>query len=580
MPRFKAALFLLQAYLKNQLPTLVGLFLVFIINTALLTIGPLILQTYLVNINRSDSHSLLIYIALLFLGVAAISPLFSLLEVFVAENLSLQITNQLRLDLTLHCLHQDLDFSLKYPPGELIERVDDDVSDLNNFFSRFLVSIVGNAFLIVGIQVILFHIDWRVGTLMLLFSAVSLLAINRLHTLSAPHWKNVLQMRGKLFGFLEERLAGTEDIRACHAEMYTLRGLVERTRLLVRKQRRALQMIFATRSTMVVLFSVSSALALTLSIYLYALRAIDIATVYTIYYFTVLLNSPLEQILEQWRNLQQSTGCITRIVELLEIHSNIKDGERMLQVTGPLALEFRDVSFSYAEGTQALQKISFSLRPGEILGLIGRTGSGKSTITKLLARFHDPQQGVILVNDILLTELNLQSLRAAIVLINQEVQILHATVRENITLFDDTISDERVIQILEKLGLDQWYQGLPKGLDTRLTPGEFGLSAGEAQLLAFARVFLSNPGLVILDEISSRLDPVTEQRLERALDYLLQDRTAIIIAHRLLTLQRVDTVLVLENGTCIEQGLRRQLADDPHSHFAQLLQKGNMEVLQ
>jgi ATP-binding cassette subfamily B protein len=152
--------------------------------------------------------------------------------------------------------------------------------------------------------------------------------------------------------------------------------------------------------------------------------------------------------------------------------------------------------------------------------------------------------------------------------------VLNTTVRNNLTLFDPAISDERIVRALADLGLESWYRALPEGLETKLAPGHSGLSAGEAQLLSFARVFLKNPGLVILDEASSRLDPATENLLERAIDTLLEGRTAIIIAHRLATVQRADTIMVLEQGCCCEYGPRADLANDPGTHFARLLRTG------
>jgi ATP-binding cassette subfamily B protein len=159
------------------------------------------------------------------------------------------------------------------------------------------------------------------------------------------------------------------------------------------------------------------------------------------------------------------------------------------------------------------------------------------------------------------------------------VQLFQATVRDNLTFFDRSIDDARIQAVIEELELSSWYESLPEGLDTRLETGGRGLSAGEAQLLAFTRVFLRDPGLVILDEASSRLDPATEQLIERAVDRLLRNRTAIIIAHRLGTVQRADEIMILRDGRVIEYGERERLAADPASRFYELLQTGLEEVL-
>jgi ATP-binding cassette subfamily B protein len=231
-----------------------------------------------------------------------------------------------------------------------------------------------------------------------------------------------------------------------------------------------------------------------------------------------------------------------------------------------------------------LRNISFQLAPGRVLGLLGRTGSGKTTLTRLLFRLYDTDQGSILLGvdgggHADLRDLPVQVLRRKVGMVTQNIQLFHATVRENLTFFDDTISDEAIHQAIRDLGLSGWFDSLPNGLDTELESGGGGLSAGEAQLLAFTRIFLRNPGLVILDEATSRLDPATEHLIVQAVNRLVKDRTAIIVAHRLGTVQRADDILILEDGRVIEYGTRASLVEDPSSRFANLLRTGLEEVL-
>jgi ATP-binding cassette subfamily B protein len=170
-------------------------------------------------------------------------------------------------------------------------------------------------------------------------------------------------------------------------------------------------------------------------------------------------------------------------------------------------------------------------------------------------------------------------LRQHIAVVTQDVQLFHASIRDNMTLFNRSIGDEKIIQALNTLGLEDWYKNLLKGLDSWIESGGRGLSAGEAQLIAFTRVFLRDPGIVILDEASSRLDPVTEKRIELAIDKLLHQRTAVIIAHRLETLERADDILIIDSGKILEYGQRIRLTTDPTSKYYQLLQTGLQEVL-
>jgi ABC-type multidrug transport system fused ATPase/permease subunit len=236
-------------------------------------------------------------------------------------------------------------------------------------------------------------------------------------------------------------------------------------------------------------------------------------------------------------------------------------------------VELDHVIFGYNRDEPILRDVSFSLSEGEILGLLGRTGSGKTTISRLLFRLYEPQHGVIRLAGTDIRSLDLSHLRQRVGLVTQDVQIFHARVRENLTFFDPATRDAEILDAIERLGLQSWFDTLPEGLDTPLK-GSTGLSAGEAQILAMTRMFLKDPDLIVLDEASSRLDPATERLIERTMDRLLAGRTVIIIAHRLRTIQRADRVLILADGEVVEHGRREELAADTGSRLSRLLRQG------
>lgn len=305
---------------------------------------------------------------------------------------------------------------------------------------------------------------------------------------------------------------------------------------------------------------------------LYRSGAITLGTVYLLFRYTSMLREPLEQISNELQNVQTAVAGFVRVGQLLAERPTVTDaGERTLPA-GALPVELDGVSFAYRDGVPVLEGVTLHLPAGRVLGVVGRSGSGKTTLTRLLLRLADPTEGVVRVGGTDLREVQLAALRAQVGLATQDVQLFNASVRDNLTLFGAVDADDaRLIEVLDSLGLGGWRRALPDALDTPLGPGGAGLSAGEAQLLAFARVFLRDPGLVILDEAASRVDPATEARIERALDTLLAGRTAIIIAHRLATVGRADEILVLEQGRIAEHGARPALAADPRSRFARLL---------
>jgi ATP-binding cassette subfamily B protein len=270
-------------------------------------------------------------------------------------------------------------------------------------------------------------------------------------------------------------------------------------------------------------------------------------------------------------------GGIVRVRELLATESRITDGAGAELPTGALAVELDAVDFSY-DREPVLRTVSFRVESGHVLGLVGRTGSGKTTIARLLFRLYDVDGGAVRVGGVDVRDLRVDDLRRSIGLVTQDVQLFTGTLRDNVRLFDLAVGDDRLVGVFESLGLDEWLAELPDGLDTVLGPTARGLSAGEAQLVALARVFLEDPGLVVLDEASSRLDPRTEALLEHAIARLLGGRTGIVIAHRLRTIDRADEVLVLDGGRVIEHGDRMALAGDVTSRFAELLRSGLPEV--
>jgi ATP-binding cassette subfamily B protein len=305
---------------------------------------------------------------------------------------------------------------------------------------------------------------------------------------------------------------------------------------------------------------------------------ITLGTVYLVFRYTTMLRMPLERLARQMNAFQQATGGIVRVRELLGTQSRVIGGQRTDLPHGALSVDIDNVWFAY-EDEPVLRDVSFHLDAGTCLGLLGRTGSGKTTISRLVFRLHDPSDGTIRIGGVNTRDVEIDALRERTGLVTQDVQIFEASVRENVAVFDPNVDDAMLLDVFRELGLDGWLAGLPQGLDTLLGPRGRGLSAGEAQLVALARIFLRDPGLVILDEASSRLDPATERFLERAVSRLLEGRTAVVIAHRMETVLRADTIVILDDGRIAESGTRRDLQDDAGSRFSRLLRAGMVEEL-
>jgi ATP-binding cassette subfamily B protein len=435
--------------------------------------------------------------------------------------------------------------------------------------------VVGSALTLTGVLVAVLFEDWRLGLGLLAFVAVAAVTIARLRNSAVPQATERQQALADLFGEVEQRLTGAEDLRANGGGGHAVRRTLEATSVLYRAAMRSGRATMRIHSITMAVFLAGSTMSLVVGTMLFSSGAISLGTVYLLFSYTALIRQPLEQISDELRHVQGAVAGLARINELLAIRASVRDEGTRTLPPGPLPLALDRVDFAYDKGKTVLTGLSIQVRPGSVLGVVGRTGSGKSTLARLLLRLADPTEGVVRIGGVDAREVQLDELRARVGLVTQEVQLMAASVRDNLTVFGaHPADDDRLVAVLDSLGLGEWYRALPDGLDTVLGPGGEGASAGEAQLLAFARVFVRDPGVVILDEAASRVDPASEARIERALDRLLAGRTTIVIAHRLGTVARADDILVLDGGRIAEHGPRQALADDPGSRFARLLATG------
>ena len=617
---------LLYKYLRPQWKISLVLAFLLLGNIALQLVNPQIIRGFLDAAQAGAETEILVKAALLFLVLAVIQQIVSVLASYISENVAWTATNALRVDLTRHCLHLDLSFHNAHAPGEMIERVDGDINNLANFFSRFVVELLGNSLLIVGVLFMLWRENWLIGLGLSIFVVISMLIMLKYRNVAVPHWAAERQSSADFYSFLEERLAGTEDIRANGAEAYVMRNFHGLIREMLRKSLKSAMIINVLININQFLFAVGTAAAFAIGTYLFQNEVVTIGSVYIIYHYTSMMNRPMDSISHQVEQLQRAGAGIVRIQELLAIENRIKEPQTPFEAAPlirggshfesdrhlgtAIALNFNTVTFGYDDalpkggssgknGNESpaedaafsepkeivLHNLNFTLEPGKVLGLLGRTGSGKTTMTRLLFRFYDPDEGAISIgaaghaNLIDIRQLPLRTLRKQVGMVTQNIQLFNASVRDNLTFFDPSVPDDKIEQVIHQLELSEWFASLPKGLDTVLESGGGGLSAGEAQLLAFTRIFLSDPGLVVLDEASSRLDPATETLIERAVARLVTNRTAIIIAHHLGTVQRADEIMILNQGQIEEYGSREDLANDPNSRFYNLLQTGLEEVL-
>ena len=580
MPRQeKISMTWLFRYLKPVKGRLIVLLLMLLVSTGLQLLQPQIVKRFIDTAADGGMLAELFQLAGLFLLIAVVTQLIAVAVSYLGNDISWRSTNRLRADLLRHCLGLDMRFHNVKTPGEMIERIDGDVTNISNFFSMFIVQVIGSFVLLAGILGFMFTVTMPIAMVMTVFTLLSILFMVFIRNLGVGSSKKEREATASLFGLIEERIAGIEDVQANGHVPYVMNRYYVLMRRVFLTGRRAWMMRVIPWNTTVVLFLIAVTVVLLIGVRDYMTGTITLGTLFLIYQYTQMLNDPIEVLGDQVQEFQKAKSGMIRSRELLSTRSEIPDGDLDILPEGPLGLEFEDVHFSYSKDKPVLKDITFSLKPGERLGIIGRTGSGKSSLSRVLLRLYNIDSGTIKVGGTDITRLRLPVLYGRVGMVTQDVQLFDGTLRDNLTLFDETISDEFILETTGRLGLRQWIELQPQGLDTPLKSGGTSLSAGEAQLFALTRVFLTQPSLVILDEPSSRLDAATEAVLQKAVDQLLSRCTGIIIAHRLATLEKVDKIMVLGSGRILEFGPRTQLAKDPESHYARLLMTGREEDL-
>jgi ATP-binding cassette subfamily B protein len=609
---------LLGLLLRGRRPQVAALALILALSSALPLAGPQLLRAFIDQAAGGSRLGVLALIAGAYVGIALLAQAVSVTTTYAATRVAWTATNELRGTLARHLLGMDLAYHGRHPPGELIERADGDVTSLSTFLSSFVPRVAGAALTLAGILVAVSFEDWRLGIALAIFSGLVALTIARQRNAAVGLAATNRAAVAALFGEIEERLAGAEDLRANAGAPHAVHRFHHAAARVARAGTRAEMGTIRIYNISTGVFVVGGALSLAAGTALYRAGAISLGTVFLLFQYTELLRRPIDQIVDELQRVQEAAAGITRIHTLLATQPSVADNGRGTLGPGPLAVELDGVAFAYDDGVPVIGGLTLRLEPGRVLGIVGRTGSGKTTLARLLLRLVDPVSGTIRAGTAVATspgtaspgtangqarepgrypdqprrrtashapggeaerldlrdlrEVRLAEVRSRIGLVTQDVQLFKASVRDNLTLFGaHPARDDDLTGVVERLGLGAWLRALPDGLDTMLGPGGAGTSAGEAQLLAFARVFIRDPGLIILDEAASRLDPVSEARIEHAIDLLLEGRTAVLIAHRLGTVARADEILVLEGGIAAEHGPRQALAGNPGSRFAALL---------
>jgi ATP-binding cassette subfamily B multidrug efflux pump len=521
-------------------------------------------------------------IAALYLVALMASFLLEYLQTWTMQLIGQRIMFDLRMQLVAHLHRLDLRFYDRNPVGRLMTRLTTDVDVLNELFTSGVVSVFGDVFTLIGIMAVLIWMDWRLA--LAAFSVLPLIAaITQWFRVNAREsYRTVRTWIARINAYLQERITGMATVQLYRRESRDYETFDE----IDRRHRDAnVQSIFYY-AVFYPAVELVGALAASLILWVGGARIIadggDMLTLGSLVAFLQYSQRffrPISDLSEKFNILQGAMASSERIFGLLdtsvEITTNSQRPTPNVQIptpnvladpdahrgrwAGPGVIRFENVSFAYVEGEPVLKNVSFEVRPGERIGIVGATGSGKTTIVSLLLRFYDVQAGRITVDGIDIRDIDLSDLRSLFGLVLQDVQLFAGTIGGNVRLGNQSISDDDVRAALEAVHASSFVDRLPKGLDGVVAERGSTLSVGQKQLLSFARALAFNPRVLVLDEATSSVDTDTELLIRDALKVMMRGRTTIAIAHRLSTIQDMDRILVMHRGELREAGTHQEL---------------------
>jgi ATP-binding cassette, subfamily B, multidrug efflux pump len=496
----------------------------------------------------------------LFFGVQLLRLIFSYLQTVLLNTVGQYVMFDIRRQLYDKLQHQEVAYYDRNPVGRIMTRLTNDVDSLNELFTAGVTDVLGDVVMIIAIIGVMLWMDVRL-TLVTLLTVPMLFAATTWFRRGARRGYDLVRTRiARINAFLQEHFAGAQTVQIFNAETKS----VHRFDVINDDYRKANIDTIFFYAVFFPLVDFIGAVGIALVIWFGGYRvmhgALSLGALVAFIQYSGFLFQPIRDISDKYNVLQAAVVASHRIFKTLDLPIAIQTPERSLKSGRAQGyIEFQNVWFAYKDEDWVLKDVSFAIRPGQSVALVGHTGSGKTTITNLLMRFYDIQRGRILLDGVDLREWDLQTLRENFAVVLQDVFLFSGTVESNIRLGRDSISDERVTWAAGEVHANKFIERLKNGYQAEVRERGAGLSVGQKQLISFARALAFDPALLILDEATSSIDTETEQLIQRAIERVMRDRTSIVVAHRLSTVQRADQIIVLHHGEIREQGTHQEL---------------------
>jgi ATP-binding cassette subfamily B protein len=566
-PEYVSAFRALSGYFREHLAGLAAAFV-----CTLLAILSELLQPYLMKIaiddnllaGRNDYGGLLVICAVYF-SLSVSSFVFAYIQNNLLQQVGQSIVSSIRKRLFGHILGQSMKYFDRMSSGSLITHVSSDTEAIHQFFNQVLLSLFRDGLMLVFILVMMFRLDAALALYCLILLPVIFAIAVMFRSFMRSTYQLARTRLSRMVAFTAENLTGMSLVQAFHQEREQVKRFDERNGLYFKANLREIRTNVVFGRTFDILSNLSIAGVTWLGGRAVWGHALEFGVLYAFITYIRQFFQPINTITQQWNTLQSATVAVSRIWTVLGSKPDItdrSDGEARTdwdpdKVKG--RIEFREVSFSYEKDVPVIRKLNLRIEPGEMIGVVGSTGAGKSSLISLLCRFYDVKEGSVRIDGTDVRDIPQASLHRTVGLVQQEPYLYSGSILDNVRLFDESIPRDEVMRACEFVGADALIRKLADGYDTMLSERGSGLSAGERQLISLARIIVFQPKVLILDEASANLDSHTEQLIQSALRVVSRNRTTIVIAHRLSTIRQADRIIVMSEGQIVEQGDHEQL---------------------
>lgn len=522
-------------------------------------------------IQPQDQHGLLIYI-----GLMGIVLLLEVCSQFYFSYWANWLGQDIVKDIRENLFNKILSFKMRYfdnePVGKLVTRSVSDIESIASIFSQGLFMIVSDLLKMVVVLGIMFYMNWKLSCIVVLAMPIIAYATRIFQLKMKGAFQEVRTQISNLNTFIQERLTGMKIVQLFSREEIEY----EKFKEINTKHNDAWLKNILYNSIFFPIADIISSVTLGLVIWYGGMSIVEddnLTTFGDLFAYTMLISmlfNPLRQIADKFNVMQMGIIASERVFEVLETQEEMDDSGTLVAPQFKGTIELKDIRFSYIKEVEVLKGINLTITAGQTIAIVGSSGAGKSTIINLLNRFYDINSGEILIDNQNIRAYTLDSLRKQVAVVLQDVFLFSDSILNNITLHNETITQEEVIRIAKQIGIHDFIESLPGGYHYNVKERGVMLSSGQRQLIAFLRAYVSNPSILILDEATSSIDTHSEELLQQATEYLTKDRTSIIIAHRLATIVNADQIVVMDKGLIVEKGTHAKLLEIENGYYKNL----------